>query len=57
VVLYSVKGGGNAWPGGQQYEVEKQIGKTSRDLDANEVLWNFFVTRKLPESNGAGPKK
>jgi polyhydroxybutyrate depolymerase len=53
VVLYSVKGGGNAWPGGQQYEVEKQIGKTSNDLDANEVLWSFFVTKKLPEAGAA----
>lgn len=56
VVLYSVKGGGNAWPGGQQYEVEKQIGKTSQDLDANEVMWSFFVTKKLPEASGEPPK-
>src|SRR5262249_55405944 len=28
VVLYSVKGAGDTWPGGQQYEVENQIGKT-----------------------------
>jgi polyhydroxybutyrate depolymerase len=53
VVLYSVKGGGNAWPGGQQYEVEKQIGKTSQNLDANEVLWSFFVTRKLLDAGAA----
>jgi polyhydroxybutyrate depolymerase len=48
VVLYSVKGAGNTWPGGEQYEVEKTIGKTSSDLNANEVIWNFLVTRKLP---------
>jgi polyhydroxybutyrate depolymerase len=48
VVLYSVKGGGNTWPGGEQYEVEKTIGKTSEDLNANEVIWSFFATRKLP---------
>ena len=29
VASYSVKGGGNTWPGGEQYEVEKQVGKTS----------------------------
>jgi len=50
VVLYSVKGGGNTWPGGEQYEAEKAVGKTSQDLNANEVLWSFFVTRKLPAS-------
>jgi len=47
VVLYSVKGAGNTWPGGEQYEAEKTIGKTSQDLNANEVLWSFFVSRKL----------
>jgi polyhydroxybutyrate depolymerase len=48
VVLYSVKGGGNTWPGGEQYEVEKQIGKTTQDLNANETIWSFLVTKKLP---------
>ena len=52
VVLYSVKGAGNTWPGGEQYEVEKTVGKTSSDPNANEVIWNFFATRKLPESAG-----
>jgi polyhydroxybutyrate depolymerase len=48
VVLYSVKGGGDTWPGGEQYEVEKTIGKTSQDLNANETIWSFLVTQKLP---------
>jgi polyhydroxybutyrate depolymerase len=52
VVLYSVKGAGNTWPGGEQYEAEKTIGKTSQDMNANEVLWSFFVTRKLPTAGG-----
>ena len=47
VVLYSVKGAGNTWPGGEQYEAENAVGKTSTDLNANETLWNFLVTRKL----------
>ena len=48
VVLYDIKGGGNTWPGGEQYEVEKQIGKTSQDLNADETIWSFLVTKKLP---------
>jgi len=48
VVLYSVKNGGNTWPGGEQYEVEKQVGKTSQDLNANETMWTFLATKKLP---------
>jgi polyhydroxybutyrate depolymerase len=51
VVLYSVKGGGDTWPGGEQYSVEKEIGKTSHDLDANQAIWSFFVTKKLASSN------
>ena len=49
VALYSVKGAGNTWPGGEQYEVEKTVGKTSQDLNANETIWSFLVTQKLPE--------
>src|ERR1035438_1185165 len=52
VILYSVKGAGNTWPGGEQFEVEKTIGKTSQDLNANEVIWSFLVTRKLPGQGG-----
>jgi polyhydroxybutyrate depolymerase len=48
VVLYSVKGAGNTWPGGEQYEAENTIGKTNEDLNADELIWNFFATRKLP---------
>ena len=49
VVLYSVKGGGNTWPGGEQYEPEQSVGKTSEDLSANTTIWSFLVTQRLPE--------
>jgi polyhydroxybutyrate depolymerase len=42
VILYSVEGGGHTWPGGFQYLPAWIIGKTSRDIDANEVIWSFF---------------
>jgi len=47
VTLYRIKGGGNTWPGGEQYMSEKVVGKTSNDLNANEVIWSFFVSRHL----------
>jgi polyhydroxybutyrate depolymerase len=53
VVLYSVKNGGNTWPGGEQYTTEKEIGKTSDAINANETIWNFFSTKKLPGDSGA----
>jgi polyhydroxybutyrate depolymerase len=51
VVSYSLKGVGNTWPGGLQYQVENQVGKTSQDVNANEIIWSFLSTRKLPASS------
>lgn len=42
VVLYAIEGGGHTWPGGDQYLPQWIIGKTDRDIDANEVIWDFF---------------
>jgi polyhydroxybutyrate depolymerase len=42
VRLYTVRGGGHAWPGGLAYLPERFIGRTSRDFDASRELWRFF---------------
>lgn len=42
VILYEVNGGGHTWPGGLQYMPENMIGKTSRDFNATEIIWEFF---------------
>ena len=42
------RGAGNTWPSGGQYLPEKQVGKTSTDLDADEVIWKFFAAHSLP---------
>ncbi len=42
VILYSIEGGGHTWPGGIQYLPAWIIGKTSKDIDANEIIWSFF---------------
>jgi polyhydroxybutyrate depolymerase len=47
VALYAVKGGGNTWPGGEQYMSEKVVGKTSDALNANETIWSFLATAKI----------
>ncbi len=46
VILYAVEGGGHTWPGGYQYLDERIVGKTSRDMDANEVIWAFFKKQR-----------
>jgi polyhydroxybutyrate depolymerase len=53
VILYSVKGGGDTWPGGEQYEPEKEIGKTSDAIHANEVIWTFFSTKQVSGDSNA----
>jgi polyhydroxybutyrate depolymerase len=47
VVLYAVKGGGHTWPGGLQYASEAVIGRTSRDFNASEVIWQFFAAHPM----------
>ncbi|MGA8618614.1 MAG: hypothetical protein WB660_08880 [Candidatus Sulfotelmatobacter sp.] len=52
VVLYSVKNGGNTWPGGEQYMTEKEVGKVSNALNANESIWSFLSTEKITDTAG-----
>lgn len=49
LVLYKIKGGGHTWPGGKQYLKKKIIGMTNRDINACDVIWEFFES--LPERN------
>lgn len=42
VISYTVEGGGHTWPGGKAYLPESIIGKTSGNMDASEILWEFF---------------
>ena len=48
VVLFGVENGGHTWPGGFQYAAEHIIGKTSREFDASEIIWQFFETHAKP---------
>jgi len=43
VILYIISGGGHTWPGGIQYLPARIIGRTSRDFEATEVIWSFFM--------------
>ena len=47
VILYVIEGGGHTWPSGYQYLPEYIIGRTSKDIDANEVIWNFFKNHSM----------
>ncbi len=40
---YSIVEGGHTWPGGLQYMPVILIGKTTKNLDASEVIWKFLL--------------
>lgn len=42
VALITVKDGGHTWPGADAFNIGLPIGKTTRAIDANEVMWAFF---------------
>jgi polyhydroxybutyrate depolymerase len=46
VVLYTVRGGGHAWPGGRPIP-EWLVGRTSRSIDATRLMWAFFREHRL----------
>jgi polyhydroxybutyrate depolymerase len=43
VEMYIVAGGGHAWPGSEFSKgVEQIIGPTTFDIDATDLIWEFF---------------
>jgi polyhydroxybutyrate depolymerase len=40
VILYTVEGGGHTWPGRDPRL--PLLGKSTRDISANDLIWEFF---------------
>jgi len=47
VVGYTINGGGHTWPDGTQYLPKMIIGSLSHNLDACQVIWEFFKLHSL----------
>jgi len=47
VVGYTITNGGHTWPGGWQYAPKFIVGKTTKNLNACQVIWDFFKEYKL----------
>jgi polyhydroxybutyrate depolymerase len=46
--LYSVTDGGHSWPGSDfSKAIESAVGHTTFSIDANDVMWEFFVEHPL----------
>jgi polyhydroxybutyrate depolymerase len=46
VILYKIIGGGHTWPG-RPFR-EKLLGKATMNIDANEIMWEFFREKRRP---------
>ena len=46
VVFYTIAGGGHTWPGGSPLP-EWITGKTSQEIDATQLMWEFFQEYSL----------
>jgi len=53
VNLYDMQGGGHTWPGGWQYLGVWLVGRTSHELNASQVIWEFFK-RHPKKKEGVG---
>lgn len=51
VVSYTIKNGGHTWPGGWHYFPKFIIGKTTRNLNACQAIWDFFKGYQLSAEN------
>lgn len=40
--LLTVVNGGHTWPGADDFNIGLPIGLTSKEININEYIWNFF---------------
>ncbi len=46
VELYTIRGGGHAWPGGEA--VSQRMGEPNMEISATALIWEFFLAHPLP---------
>lgn len=47
VLLYTIEGGGHTWPGGRNRYPRFIVGNLSNQLNATQVIWDFFQGHSL----------
>lgn len=47
VILFAIEGGGHTWPGNETI-FKKALGRSTRDISANDLMWDFFRMQTLP---------
>jgi polyhydroxybutyrate depolymerase len=49
VIFYKINGGGHGWPGSSADCISERVGgKTSNNINASELIWDFFDRCKIP---------
>ncbi|MEE8638718.1 MAG: PHB depolymerase family esterase [Candidatus Margulisiibacteriota bacterium] len=48
VIFYRVEDGGHTWPGSPIVLTQFWAGKTNKDINASQLIWNFFMAHPLP---------
>lgn len=48
VVYISIENGGHTWPGRPVFLLSLILGRTTRDVSANDLVWEFFQQNPLP---------
>ncbi len=53
VIFWTLEDGGHTWPGGRVTEGEKRLnlGHINTDIDASELMWDFFTRHPMPTSS------
>jgi|GEM_PF-105167 len=56
VVLIEIEGGGHTWPGVPPAGAASFLGTSTRDISANDLMWDFFQEhrREAPAADAAG---
>lgn len=48
VMLVSIQNGGHTWPGSDPFNIGFPLGKTTTEIDINELMWDFFSRNRKP---------
>ncbi len=48
IAVWTIANGGHTWPGGMTNLPEERVGKLNKDINASELMWEFFKAHPKP---------
>jgi polyhydroxybutyrate depolymerase len=49
IIFYTIEDTGHTWPGGNSSLPEWIVGKTTKKINATDVIWDFFAKHPMPK--------